>query len=72
MGTGTVSYTHLPFREALLTGNTKMRMAYGIRSSQIHGSIQTADDVPAKRIDLKDIILPISKEPMDKLMNDIR
>ena len=61
-----------PFREALLTGNTKMRMAYGIRSSQIHGSIQTADDVPAKRIDLKDIILPISKEPMDKLMNDIR
>lgn len=61
-----------PFRETLLTGNTKMRTAYGIRSSQIHGSIQVADDVPAKRIELKDVLLPMAKEPMDQLMDDIR
>lgn len=61
-----------PFRETLLKGNTKMRTAYGIRSDQIHGSIQTADDVPAKRIDLKDIILPIFKGENDALMNEMR
>lgn len=61
-----------PFREKLLTGNTKMRTAYGIQNNQIHGSIQAADDVPAKRVSLTDIILPDIMTEMDDLQEAMR
>lgn len=61
-----------PFREALLAGNTKMRTAYGLQGDQIHGSIQTADTVPAKRVSLTDIILPDIRSEMDDLQDDMR
>lgn len=61
-----------PFREQLLAGNTKYRMLYGIQSNQLHGSIQTADDVPTKRISLTDIILPPTMEKMETAKESIR
>ena len=61
-----------PFREALLTGNTRYRGLYGIQDNQIHGSIQTADEVPAKRISLMDIVLPNIQQEMDSLQESIQ
>lgn len=61
-----------PFREALLTGNTRYRGLYGIQDNQIHGSIQTADEVPAKRISLTDIVLPHIQQEMDNLQESIQ
>lgn len=61
-----------PFREALLTGNTRYRGLYGIQDNQIHGSIQTADEVPAKRISLMDIVLPNIQQEMDSLQESIK
>ena len=61
-----------PFREALLTGNTRYRGLYGLQDNQIHGSIQTADEVPAKRISLMDIVLPNIQQEMDSLQESIK
>lgn len=61
-----------PFREALLTGNTRYRGLYGIQDNQIHGSIQTADEVPAKRISLMDIVLSNIQQEMDSLQESIQ
>ncbi|WP_418751052.1 DHHW family protein [Frisingicoccus sp.] len=61
-----------PFREALLSGNTRYRGLYGIRNNQIHGSIQAADAVPAKRISLTDIILPNIQRNMESVQEAMR
>ena len=61
-----------PFRETLLAGNTRYRMLYGIQNNQIYGSIQAADAVPAKRINLTDIILPDIQREMESLQDAMR
>ena len=61
-----------PFRETLLAGNTRYRRLYGIQNNQIYGSIQAADAVPAKRINLTDIILPDIQREMESLQDAMR
>lgn len=61
-----------PFREALLSGNTRYRGLYGIQNNQIHGSIQAADAVPTKRVSLTDIILPNIQRNMESLRESMQ
>lgn len=61
-----------PFREQLLAGNTKYRTLYGIQNNQIVGSMHVADNVPAERLTLTSILLPLTQDQLENFQVRIR
>ena len=61
-----------PFREQLLAGNTKYRTLYGIQNNQIVGSMKAADHVPAERMSLTSILLPLTQNQLEDFQVRVR